>query len=62
MKSEMIKELESRIKKLENHQDDDDYRKENPYDNVRQAVSFVINDALLTELKDLKDFASHLHS
>ncbi|MBC8569537.1 hypothetical protein [Zongyangia hominis] len=60
MKNEMIKELDNRIKKLENHQHDDDYRQENPYDNVRQAVSFVINDALLMELKDLKDFASHL--
>ena len=55
----MEAEIDSRISRLENHGDDPIDQK-NQYAALTQAVSRIINQALLGELKDLKSYLKEL--
>ncbi len=56
MKEKIISEIESRIKRLDEHKDDDPVNKDNPYSVVNNAVSKVVNSALAHELGDIAKF------
>ena len=60
VKSAVLDELESRISRLEEHEDDHKEENGNPYEKMNHALSHVIGHSLSKELNDLKDFVEGL--
>ncbi len=55
--SVMVQELDRRITLLENHAGPSHTVQENQYQELLQAVARIVNQALLRELKDLREYA-----
>lgn len=60
MKQKIIGELDSRIKKLDAHREDQTRSTDNQYGELNQAVSRVIGAALYHELEDVREFVDRL--
>ncbi len=61
IKSQTLNEIESRITRLKEHEDDKIILTGNQYDELNQSLSKVIGVALLGELEGLKSFIEKLH-
>ena len=60
IKKEITCELDKRIDRLRQHQDDEIIVTGNQYEELNQALSKVIGTPLLMELEDLKEFVQEL--
>lgn len=60
VKQQILNELETRIRRLEEHRNDHIHVAENQYEELNQALSHVIGVPLLRELTDLHDFVQNL--
>lgn len=56
VKKNIIDEINSRIKRLEAHEDDEIMITGNQYDELNQALSKVIGKSLKKELESIKEF------
>ncbi len=56
MKEKIISEINSRLRRLDEHKDDMPVNKDNPYSVVNNAVSKVVNLTLTHELEDICKF------
>lgn len=56
LKQEILEELDSRILRLENHKDDYKPSHDNQFEEMNHAVSKVIGQALLKEIKSIREF------
>lgn len=59
MKTRVLAELDSRIARLEEHQDDEKPAG-TPYSELNHALSHAIGEPLLTELRDVRRFVEEL--
>lgn len=60
IKQEIIRELDSRIRRLEDHQKEKDPPVRNQYEELNQAVSKTIGVPLLKELQSIKSYVEKL--
>ena len=60
VKQQVLQELETRIRRLEEHRDDQVHLADNQYEELNQALSHVIGGPLLQELTDLHEFVQNL--
>lgn len=60
VKQQVLQELETRIRRLEEHRDDQVHLAGNQYEELNQALSHVIGVPLLQELTDLHEFVQNL--
>ena len=60
MKQQVLQEIDSRLKRPEEHQNDRIHITGNQYEELNQALSKVIGVPLMEELKDLKSFVQSL--
>lgn len=60
VKSAVLQELDSRIDRLEEHEDDRKEENGNPYEEMNHALSHVIGHSLSKELNDLREFVEGL--
>jgi len=60
IKQQIIKELDSRIRRLDEHRTTATEPTENQYDELNQALSRVIGASLYHELEDIKGFVEKL--
>lgn len=57
MADNLLAIIEERIKKLETEHVEDINPLKDPHENMRRAVSYLLHDALLKELKSLREIA-----
>lgn len=60
VKQQVLKELDTRIAALQEHEDDEVVETDNQYEVLNQAIKKVIGVPLRKELEDLKTFVSGL--
>lgn len=60
IKAEVISEIDRRIKRLQEHRDDEVIVTGNQYDELNQALSKVIGVPLMKELSSLKSYVEQL--
>ena len=60
MKQQVLQDIDSRLKRLEEHQNDRIRITGNQYEELNQALSKVIGVPLIEELRDLKSFVQAL--
>lgn len=60
VKSAVMQELDSRIDRLKEHEDDRKEENGNPYEKMNHALSHVIGHSLSKELNDLREFVEGL--
>lgn len=56
VKKQIISEIDSRIKRLNEHKDDKIIDRGNQYDELNQALSKIIGMPLIKELESLKEY------
>ena len=59
-KQKVLQELDKRLKKLQEHEDDEKPDHGNPFETMNHAVSGVISSALQKEITSIKDFVQEL--
>ena len=60
IKSSIIKEIDSRLERLDEHKNDKKEESDNPYSEVTHALSKVIGYAVSGELRSIKEYVEKL--